>query len=299
MKIVFSFQKDNLSKPQKQNIAFGAGLTPKMMQEIQQVDVLEISKKLAKKGIPTDFNGNKVIAWCCDKTVEIFEQLNKKFGQKLALPKGIFVEDFGKLNVEKPDYISFSNFAPTKLKKDSEEIISPMSLFFNTFETFKKDVDNKHLWFYDWNNIDEISNFHYWAKNSSNNFFLDTFLHEFAHVAHEDRLLDKIGGQALIDKLNKCKDPICAEKFKNKYGKKLSWICDYAQSDPFESIACDIPKRIVDSLDKETLMPTRNPFIDTPYENLSFWQRMKIPNYPDKDRPLKEILRNFWNGKFD
>ena len=52
-------------------------------------------------------------------------------------------------------------------------------------------------------------------------------------------------------------------------------------------------------LDKETLMPTKNPFKGTPYEKLSFWQRVNIPNCSDDERSLNEILRNFWNGKFE
>ena len=90
MKVVFSFQKDNSSKPQKQNIAFEAGLTPKMIQEIQQADVLEISSRLAKKGMPTNFKGNKIVAWRRDKTIEIFEQLNNKYKLKLTFPKRNF-----------------------------------------------------------------------------------------------------------------------------------------------------------------------------------------------------------------
>ena len=56
---------------------------------------------------------------------------------------------------------------------------------------------------------------------------------------------------------------------------------------------------IANSLDKETLMPTKNPFINTPYEKFYFWQSKKTPIYQEKDRALNEILRNFWNGKFD
>lgn len=57
-------------------------------------------------------------------------------------------------------------------------------------------------------------------------------------------------------------------------------------------------RSVVSCLDKDTLMLTRNPFIGTPYENLSFWQRVNVSDYSDEDRPLKEILRRFWNGKF-
>ncbi len=89
------------------------------------------------------------------------------------------------------------------------------------------------------------------------------------------------------------------EEYQKKYGKKLSQICNYALKNPFEAVACDISRVIADSLDKNTLMPIRNPFIGTPYEKLSFWQRVNIPKYSDEERPLKEILRNFWNGKFE
>ncbi len=99
MKVIFSFQNNNYIKPQNSKINFGAGLTPKMMEEIQKTDVLEISKKFVQKGISTDFKGNKVIAWCCDKTVVILEELNNRFGQKLALPSALEVENFERLNV--------------------------------------------------------------------------------------------------------------------------------------------------------------------------------------------------------
>ena len=79
------------------------------MQEIQRADILEISSRLAKKGIPTDFKGNKIIAWCCDKTIEIFEQINQKFKTNLSLPKGIFVENFQSLNVDTPNMYGFCN----------------------------------------------------------------------------------------------------------------------------------------------------------------------------------------------
>ncbi len=71
-------------------------------------------------------------------------------------------------------------------------------------------------------------------------------------------------------------------------------------TNPLEAVACDMAKVIVDSLDAKTLMPTKNPFIGTSYEKLSFWQRVNLPTH-DKDEVLSlhEILRNFWNGKFD
>lgn len=59
-------------------------------------------------------------------------------------------------------------------------------------------------------------------------------------------------------------------------------------------------KTITESLDKNTIHPNKQPFIDTAFEKLFFWQpkRIKIPVYSDEERPLIEIIRSFWNGDF-
>ncbi len=59
------------------------------------------------------------------------------FGLKLALPKGIFVEDFKDLNVDNPSMYGFCNLAPTKLKKNSDEITPSRIIFFNSFKQLK------------------------------------------------------------------------------------------------------------------------------------------------------------------
>lgn len=295
MKITFCSKKYSLSEPQTQEIAFGAGMTAKIAQEINNVDVLEISNRLAQKGIPTDFKGNKVVAWCSEKAVKIFEELNEKFGTKLALPKGIYVEDFDKLNIDRQNMYGFCNLTPTALKKGSSEIIPSRTLFFNAHQ------DQLSQPLYNWDYIDQIADYRYATKQASTDSFLDIFLHEFAHVAHEDKLLKKFGGDVLLKKILSAKDLDKIEEYQRKYGQKISGICNSALYDPFEAVACDMSKTVANSLDKETLIPTRNPFIDTPYEKLYFWQqkRTKIPVYSDQDRPLIEILRNFWNGKFE
>lgn len=288
-----SIKTQNKQKRYGYNPAFGAGLTPKIMHEIQNTDILEISRKLQQKGIPSDFKGNKIIAWCSNKTVEIFEQLNKKFGMHLALPKGIFVEDFKKLNLETTQMYGFCNFQPTHLHKNSNIITPSRVLFFNSFDGSQ----NKNLWHCNWENINEIADTRYLTRASGTNLFLDIFLHEASHVSHEDRLLKKMGGELLATKIGLIKNDQEIANYQKKYGAEVSRICNYALENQFEAIACDIPRVITSSLDKETLMPTKNPFIGSPYEKLSFWQ--KAPKYSDNDKPLKEILRSFWNGHFE
>lgn len=278
MKIAFTLLDNN--KYKKQNIAFEAGLTPKMMQEIQQSDVLEISKRLEGKGIPNDFQGNKILAWCCAKTVEIFEQFNKQFGTNLSLPRGIFAIDFKNLNTDTPHAYGLCNLTRTTLIKDSNEIIPSRIVLFNT----------EH----NWGNIDILADQRYARRTAGTDFFLYPMFHENVHVEHENHLLTKFDGETVAKKIISAKKPLRKFMYKIKYGDRISQICSYALTDPLETIACDMPVKLIDSIDRETLKPIKDPFIGTPYEKGVIGQE-----YSDRERPLPEILRNFWNGKFD
>ncbi len=193
VKVVFSSQKNSLSQPQ--NIEFGAGLTRKMMQEIQQADVLEISNRLAKKGIPNDFKGNKVVAWCCDKSINILEQINERFGQRLALPRGIYLEDFEKLNLEEENAIGFCNLSRTHLVKNSSEETPSRVIYFDTLEQKRAKTHSDIQWLYNWDNIDQISDYRYATGQAGTDSFLDIFIHEPSHNLHLDQLLQSIVGK--------------------------------------------------------------------------------------------------------
>lgn len=299
MRIQFSFKKDNYKNTINNNVNFGAGLTPRMIQEIQNTDILEISKNLVRKGIPTDFKGNKIVAWCSSKTVDIFEQLNKKYNLQLAFPKGIYVSDFFDLNIENQTAFGFCNLFPTELKKNSVETIPSRTVFFNSFETLRNKMPKVIQNGFDWNNINDISDHNYKMKNSSTNHFLGIFIHELSHVAHEDRLIGIFKGPKTAKILEAINNKENIETYRKIYASRVEKICYYASNTPLEAVACDVSRIIVDSLDKATLLPTRNPFIGTPYEKLSLLQRTNIPDYSDEERPLNEILKNFWNGKFD
>ena len=97
------------------NPNFRAGLTSAMRSEIRSVDVAKVSEALQKQGIQSDFKGNKMLAWCSLKSVEIINEINKRFGAKLGLPKGIFVEDFTKNPFEEKESIGFINFISTQM----------------------------------------------------------------------------------------------------------------------------------------------------------------------------------------
>ena len=284
MRIAFSFKKNNGIKSQNKKINFGAGLTPKMMQEIQKADVLEISNKLAEKGIPTDFKDNKVIAWCCQKVVSLFTELNNKYNLNLDLPNSIIVENFSHLKSQNTD-MAVCNWFPTNLFKDSDRVTPEKSIVFN----------NR----YNWENINGITDKFFESNYWGNNHFLYFFTHEFCHVAHEGHLSKRMNPTKMQKIINHILQSKEIAIYQEKYLKKTAKICRHALNNPLEAVACDMSRVIADSLDKNTLMPTKNPFIGTPYEKLSFWQRVNLPEYSDEERPLKEILRNFWNGKFD
>ena len=291
METVFSINNNKF----KQNLVFKAGLTNKILQGIQDVDTLQISNKLAKKGIPSDFKNNKIIAWCSDKSIEIFEQLNQRFNINLALPRGIYVEDFQKLNIENKRMYGLCNFFTSELKKNSNELISGETVFFNTFESEINKIPDEQKWRYNWNNINEITDYRHLNKKIPTNNFLYTILHEFSHVAHEDRILNKYGNEILLDKFQLAQNPQEIKKFQKKYGSSVSQICINALNGPLEAIACDIPRVIINSLDKETLMPIKNPFIGTPYENLSSLKRVFTCFNLNQEN---KFLRDFWNGDF-
>ena len=121
-------------KINNETTAFRAGLTYSMKREIGMADIPRISAELSKKGIETDFKQNRVVGWASKKCVEFIEDLNQHFGLELGMPKGIFVEDFRKLNITKQDSAGFCNMAPTKLYTEREDIVPEKTIFFNSFE---------------------------------------------------------------------------------------------------------------------------------------------------------------------
>ena len=293
MRIAFTLQNNN-NKDKKQNLSFEAGLTPRMMHEIQRADVLEISDRLAEKDIPNNLalRGNKIIAWCCDKTVGIFERLNQ------PLPLGIYAEDFADLDVESLSMMGFCNLQPTEeLIKGLKGRVPSRTVFFNTFETIRDQTPPEGRGLYNWENVNEIANFRYAKRHWSTDHFLYPFLHEFTHVAHEERLLDKFGGETLAKMFETLYDEKQLQKYRKVCGPQFSWLCEYAaRTNPLEAIACDGARRIAKCIDKKTLVPTKNPFLRLPYqeEDLSLWQRLQV-----KIHPVNKTLSDFWDGNFE
>lgn len=299
MKIARIKQQESKTKKGR-NISFTAGLTPAIRAEIHQVDIKMVSNRLAKYGIDSDFKDNKTVAWCCEKVVNIFQKINE-YGYNLALPKGLFVEDFSNLNLPANKYRMFCNIAPARLKKGSDEVVPPQTIFFNNFETALKSIPANEQWFYKLDSINEIADYEFANKVTSTDSFLYLPLHEFTHIVHKVRLLKKIGSGAFSKIFEQYNDNNRVKEYQTLLGAKTTQICESAVINPFETIACDIPRYIVKALDEKSLLPMRNPFINTPYGNTSFWQlfRRKINVNTDKDVQFDQLLNDFWNGKYN
>ncbi len=258
-------------------ISFCAGWNIQVTEQIKACNIDVISDRFSKTGIETDFNGNKIVAWCCNKTADIFRQLNEKYKLNLALPKGIFVEDFSKLKIN-GEKLGFCNWLPSPVSKDSDKIFPERTLFF----------DKK----FPWENIDpyteDLHKSGFWASNH----FLTSVIHEYGHSAHDNHLIDISDPKDILEILEKLKN----KQFDQKTGKIISDISIRAAHNPLETVAEDMAGKIVSSLDSN-LLPTENPFKSSSYPDASFLTRLQILLTGNKNNLIREsLLRKSWNG---
>ena len=277
-------------KIQQTGLTFHAGMTKAILQEINSADVNKISNMLYREnGIISDFKRNKVAAWCSAKCVELIKSLNKNYNLKLGLPKGIFVEDFNALHINDKEAAGTTNFLPSRLLENSNEIVPENTIFFNEFKLFSYKDKNVY-----WDKIDEWADTNYDENFSATNFFMEIFIHEFAHVIHNNNLLRRMNMPELAKKIKQTQTPIYLRKFQDKYEKRLNNICTYASSHPFEAVACDLSKRIIDNIDQNTFEINKNIISQSPYERTNFITR-KLKN---KDM-IDKLLNSIWRGKID
>ncbi len=283
------FNKQNNIQHKQQN--FEAGMTAKILNQIETTDTYKVSNNLAKKGIDSDFQENKTLAWCCATVVSLIEKINEKFGEKIELPEAVYVDDFTKMNLTSTETTSgFCNFFPTPFlyKPENFQFTKGNAVFFNSHETDIKKAPDGIKWFFDWKNINEISDIDFAMGMSTTPHFLNIILHEFAHAIHENNILKNISYDKMQEKYQKTNSKINLYDFQTKNGDFLEKnICKYGATSPFEAIACDMPKKIVATLDDE-LELTSNPFAKTIYGEAKDYEKTEINN----------MLKNIWDGEF-
>lgn len=266
---------------------FKAGLTKQIKSEINSCDTQKISNELRKLNIESDFKENKVVAWCALQCTKLITEINNRYCLNLALPKGIFVEDFSHLNVEHKDAFGFMNFVPTFLHSDKRIITPEKTIFFNEFKNWPYKAGSNIC-----EQADEIADINFEKRIATTDFFLETFLHEFAHVMHEGNMQTKIQNS-----LNLMTNIISMQIRKNQTFQKLKpeiseKISQYAAINQLEMVACDLSKRILSSTSKETLQPIDNFMNDSPYEKQNLFN-----SFFNKKDKLDKLLKKTWNGK--
>lgn len=265
-------------------INFQAGLTSKMKSEIRACDVNKITKSIINNNIAADFKNNKVLAWCTLKSFEIINFLNKNYGLKLGFPRGVVVEDFRILKNVNPDAEAFCTTTPMDLY-GIDYTIPENVVFINEYPRYTYKNGN----FY-WDKIDEISDMNYENHLAPTDSFMHVFLHEFSHAIHNTNLLETVGLKSYMDLILKVLDKDFIASFQQKYSDMFSVLCPHATTTPYEAVACDLGKRLTQDLDTKTLMPLKNPLLNSPYV---------INPIIIVENEYEKTLRNLFNGNFE
>jgi hypothetical protein len=287
----YSQHNNSSSKLQNSKINFGAGWSVQIEKEIEKCNISQITDTFNKQGITTDFKDNKVVAWCSLKTLQIFNELNRKYKLKLALPKAIYVEDFSKLKEQNSNEYGICNWYPAYLKKDSDKVYSERTVLFNSFESNKR-IDTGDE--YDWQNINAITERFYKDKFLCSNHFLAIFIHEFGHAAHNANLINKFQPEDFLNKIRKFTSWAYSTQYNKTFGELIN-ISKRATDGPFEAISEDMTKKITASLDESILLPTKNPFVKTLYPASSILKTFRAS--VGKNADASKILRKIWNGE--
>ena len=256
------------------NPTFGYGITRQIAKEIQRCDIAKIQKEFRKNNIPTDFQGEKFFAYCSLKCLNLIKHLNSMYKLNLGLPKGVFVKDFVKIGDELEDAFGATATVPTTAYENDNTIYPIGTVFFDKREH------------YTMNEYDIMSDMLYESGDQPSPFFLHLTLHEFAHAAHIDHLLNNFNVKEYVKKL-------ISDDIPNEYIPLIkNHVCEYATTDVFEAVACDMSKRIVEYIDEKALIPTSNPFKHGPYKKYNLFEKLS------KKDELDKIMHKFWLGKF-
>ena len=118
------------------------------------------------------------------------------------------------------------NFVPDFLHINKKVITPEKTIFFNEFKEKNYDGGNAI-----WDLLDEIADMNFENKTTTTDFFLETFLHEFAHVMHEGNLQTRIYNGfdfiKTIISMQKAQNPNF-QKLKPEISEKIS---EYATTD--------------------------------------------------------------------
>lgn len=268
-------------KRTEQKISFKSGLTPSIVGKAAKYSVKNIEQNFKTIGVDADFRNNRAIAYCCGLVSDIFDTLTTKyklpFGAKP--PSLTAYNDWELVNYYDRGCLGFCLPDSAKILED-KGIYETRSIFYNDklLKTLK-DMDNE-------------AERNYNSGFNSTNHFLHTIIHEWVHNIHNDLLYKAFGYDGRCPKTlqrynnangyNYDPNPFVSGINHARWMQNFRYtpeqrkiikreISEYASGrttpsgtiqggNPFELIAETVTKEVVNSLDAETLMPTRNPF---------------------------------------
>ena len=262
-------------------VLFQSGLNRKIISDASNCNANDISNYCLKYNIQTDFKANNIIAYCCFKSIEYIRNINKSLHLNFLLPNQIIVEDFNNLKGNLNDSWGVCNLLPTKLYKNSDKIIPERTILFNSN---LMEFNDKRLLEY----MNDVAEFQKKENIESSSHFLIKFVHEFAHSLHEGYLQQKFSANKLNKIIHNFLDKNNILVFQKKYSDLITNnICRYASENPFESIACDLSKRILD----------KNNQSFKPYKKYFFLKSVLCKDEQKNDNQFNKLINEIWNGK--
>lgn len=173
---------------------FKSGLTPKLLQDFNAINVRNAEANFAKIGIKANLFENKFVCGCSMLTADILQEISAKYKLPFNyLPPAIRVYKDSELFYEEDKKCyGICAFNTTKILKDEQPFIAG-SLFFNG----------------KWNSADTIED----LKHVSTNHFLHVTLHEWFHCIHTNLIFKNFGYEG------DC--PVISEKYGKKGGSGL------------------------------------------------------------------------------
>lgn len=236
---------------QNKNQTFKAGLTSKIRNDINNVNIKELEATFAKYGVICDFKNNKPIAGGIACAVNVCQEAYSRFGLPFHfLPPTINIFNTDELIDKKDsDCFGFCTWGKIPVLKNQPE--SDLgSIYINGKDKFN---DIKYF--------DELSDKEFADKRLCTNHFLGRFLHEIFHNIHLNLLINKHGLDFCYDENG---DGILKDKLMQKVSVKdqitaIMSIGRYASKSYLELFSEILAKIVTESLDSETLELKNNP----------------------------------------
>ena len=284
-----------------QSPSFKAGMNDYVKARFANFYAPYVSNNFRTVGIDADFGYNRPVACCCVVVYNIFDYLSKNYNLPFwAKPPSIRIYNDHELLIPKLKGSLGFCIPESQYVLMDQPAFEARSLFLNNAYNTT-------------NAIDDVANKNYQNRWSSTDHFLHTYIHEWAHNIHIDILYRTFGYDGMcprararynswygapydpnpsVNGVQHLIQNIFPKSYSDKEKEKIKKeISQYAAGtitpdgrkiggNPFEVVAEYMTKNIVETLDKNTLLPTRNPFA----------------NGNNNSNEVNEIISKAWRG---